>query len=73
MFIFIHFIVFQVFFNGFHGDVSEAYCVGNVDSKGLKLVRVAKACLLSAIAQCGPGRPFSIIGNTIRYRALLNK
>ena len=41
--------------------------MGNVDSMGCNLVNVAKYCCDSGIAACGPGRPISIIGETVRY------
>jgi len=55
-----------VYFRGFHGDVSETFLVGNVDSVGRHLVNVSKYCCDSGIAVCKPGQPFSVIGKTIR-------
>ncbi|XP_015490716.1 methionine aminopeptidase 1D, mitochondrial isoform X2 [Parus major] len=54
-----------VYYNGYHGDTSETFLVGNVDKSGEKLVEVARKCRDEAIAACRPGAPFSVIGNTI--------
>ncbi|XP_077175834.1 methionine aminopeptidase 1D, mitochondrial isoform X2 [Paroedura picta] len=54
-----------VYFNGYHGDTSETFLVGNVDESGQKLVEVARKCRDEAIAACRPEAPFSVIGNTI--------
>ncbi|XP_054063925.1 methionine aminopeptidase 1D, mitochondrial isoform X3 [Rissa tridactyla] len=56
-----------VYYNGYHGDTSETFLVGNVDKSGQKLVEVARKCRDEAIAACRPGAPFSVIGNTIRF------
>ncbi|XP_074729320.1 methionine aminopeptidase 1D, mitochondrial isoform X3 [Strix uralensis] len=55
----------NVYYNGYHGDTSETFLVGNVDKSGQKLVEVARKCRDEAIAACRPGAPFSVIGNTI--------
>ncbi|KFR10261.1 hypothetical protein N306_04055, partial [Opisthocomus hoazin] len=57
-----------VYYNGYHGDTSETFLVGNVDKSGQKLVEVARKCRDEAIAACRPGAPFSVIGNTIRQQ-----
>ncbi|XP_053554413.1 methionine aminopeptidase 1D, mitochondrial isoform X2 [Bombina bombina] len=54
-----------VYYEGYHGDTSETFLVGNVDKRGEKLVEIAKRCRDEAIAACRPGAPFSVIGNTI--------
>nr|XP_020039510.1 methionine aminopeptidase 1D, mitochondrial isoform X2 [Castor canadensis] len=54
-----------VYYNGYHGDTSETFLVGNVDECGKKLVEVARRCRDEAIAVCRAGAPFSVIGNTI--------
>ncbi|KFV84851.1 hypothetical protein N308_13178, partial [Struthio camelus australis] len=56
-----------VYYNGYHGDTSETFLVGNVDKSGQKLVAVARKCRDEAIAACGPGAAFAVIGNTIRF------
>ncbi|XP_077010257.1 methionine aminopeptidase 1D, mitochondrial isoform X1 [Tamandua tetradactyla] len=54
-----------VYYNGYHGDTSETFLVGNVNECGKKLVEVARRCRDEAIAACRAGAPFSVIGNTI--------
>ncbi|XP_033109521.1 methionine aminopeptidase 1D, mitochondrial-like [Anneissia japonica] len=56
---------FTAFYNGFHGDLSETYCIGNVDETGRKLVDVARRCRDEAIKKCGPLQKLNVIGNTI--------
>ncbi|XP_015979347.2 methionine aminopeptidase 1D, mitochondrial isoform X1 [Rousettus aegyptiacus] len=56
-----------VYYNGYHGDTSETFLVGNVDECGKKLVAVARRCRDEAIAACRAGAPFSVIGNTISH------
>ncbi|NP_001405451.1 methionine aminopeptidase 1D, mitochondrial isoform 2 precursor [Mus musculus] len=56
-----------VYYNGYHGDTSETFLVGNVDESGKKLVEVARRCRDEAIAACRAGAPFSVIGNTISF------
>lgn len=52
--------------DGVHGDLSETYCVGNVDDESRNLVRVTRQCLDDAIAVCKPNEKLSLIGNRIR-------
>ncbi|KAJ2375209.1 hypothetical protein GGI05_007175, partial [Coemansia sp. RSA 2603] len=54
-----------VFKGGFHGDTSATFAAGSVDQKGLDLMRTTKEALEIAIQACGPGVPFSVIGQTI--------
>ncbi|KAF3824376.1 hypothetical protein GH733_008661 [Mirounga leonina] len=56
-----------VYYNGYHGDTSETFLVGNVDECGKKLVEVARRCRDEAVAACRAGAPFSVIGNTISH------
>ncbi|XP_006636654.1 methionine aminopeptidase 1D, mitochondrial isoform X3 [Lepisosteus oculatus] len=58
-----------VYLNGYHGDTSETFLVGNVDERGRVLVEAARRCRNDAIAACEPGAPLCIIGNTISQRA----
>merc|ERR1719193_2053786 len=55
-----------VFKDGFHGDCSETFLVGQVDEAGVELVDTAKAALHVGIDQCGPGKTFSGIGAAIQ-------
>jgi methionyl aminopeptidase len=50
---------------GFHGDCSEMFVVGEYDARGQKLVNVTRGALQAAIAVCKPGVPFSTIGEVI--------
>ncbi|XP_019632235.1 PREDICTED: methionine aminopeptidase 1D, mitochondrial-like [Branchiostoma belcheri] len=54
-----------VYYNGFHGDTSETFLVGNVDEAGCTLVDVARRCRDKAITVCRPGTQFCEIGRTI--------
>ncbi|EMD40351.1 hypothetical protein CERSUDRAFT_45112 [Gelatoporia subvermispora B] len=54
-----------VFKDGFHGDTSRTFLVGNVDDMGRELIQVTEDALELAIAECGPGRPFKNIGRAI--------
>ncbi|KAJ1651868.1 hypothetical protein IWQ61_007667 [Dispira simplex] len=57
-----------VFTEGFHGDTSQTFLVGQVDSAGQHLVQVTQDALHRAIAVCKPGAPLHCIGDTIeRY------
>ncbi|XP_059915520.1 methionine aminopeptidase 1D, mitochondrial [Gadus macrocephalus] len=59
-----------VYFEGYHGDTSETFLIGQVDEPGQRLVEIAKRCRDEAIAACRPGAPLSVIGNTISEIAL---
>lgn len=55
-----------VYLEGYHGDCSETYLVGEGHGEEEKrLVRVAKEARDSAIALCAPGLPLNIIGHSI--------
>ncbi|PXF45294.1 Methionine aminopeptidase 1A [Gracilariopsis chorda] len=58
-----------VFHNGFHGDCSETFLVGDVDEKGRKLARVTHECLEKAIEICKPGLAVKKIGGVIEDHA----
>ncbi|KAH6902817.1 methionyl aminopeptidase [Coprinopsis sp. MPI-PUGE-AT-0042] len=51
--------------DGYHGDTSQTFLVGNVDEQGRELVDVTNQCLQAAIAACGPGQLFRNIGKAI--------
>ncbi|RDX55328.1 methionine aminopeptidase [Lentinus brumalis] len=57
-----------VYLDGFHGDTSRTFLIGDVvrDEKGRELVNVTEAALEAGIAACGPGRPFKGIAQAIR-------
>ncbi|KAK9701235.1 hypothetical protein K7432_011809 [Basidiobolus ranarum] len=54
-----------VFLNGFHGDNSATFLVGNVDDQGRELVQATKESLDLAVNICKPGVPFKEIGRVI--------
>ena len=58
-----------VYVDGVHGDCSETFPIGEVDTKGLKLIEVAKKCLDKGISECGPDVPFAHIGHKIERLA----
>lgn len=55
----------SVFVNGFHGDLSETFFIGDVDENAQRLVKVTKECLDQAISICGPGQELKKIGEII--------
>lgn len=54
-----------VYYNGYHGDLSEMFLVGNVDEKGKELVKVTHDAWQEAIKYCKPGQPYKGIGAVI--------
>lgn len=56
-----------MYLDGYHGDTSETFLVGQVDETGQRLVETARRCRDEAIAACKPGAQLCVIGNTIRY------
>ncbi|CAG9135217.1 unnamed protein product [Plutella xylostella] len=61
-----------VYLKGFHGDCSKTFVVGNVDQRGLELIKITEEALNLAIKNCGPDVPFSEIGSTIHRYAKQN-
>ncbi|XP_027154442.1 methionine aminopeptidase 1D, chloroplastic/mitochondrial isoform X2 [Coffea eugenioides] len=58
-----------VYLNGYHGDTSATFFVGDVAEEARKLVQVTKECLDKAISICAPGVEFNKIGKTIHNLA----
>lgn len=58
-----------VYHNGFHGDCSAMYLIGNVDEAGRALVKATEQALESAISICRPGEYFCNIGHEVEYVA----
>lgn len=54
-----------VYLNGYHGDTSETFLVGNVDDDGRKLIDITNKALAAGIRACGPGLPFKRIAAAI--------
>ncbi|KAK1878984.1 Methionine aminopeptidase 1D mitochondrial [Dissostichus eleginoides] len=59
-----------VYLDGYHGDTSETFLIGQVDEVGQRLVETARRCRDEAIAACRPGAQLCVIGNTISEIAL---
>ncbi|KAG0076070.1 Methionine aminopeptidase 1D, chloroplastic/mitochondrial [Podila epicladia] len=55
-----------VYLDGYHGDTSATFLVGNVDKAGKELVERTQESLDEAIAICKPGMPLNQIGKTIQ-------
>ncbi|CAG9856724.1 unnamed protein product [Phyllotreta striolata] len=58
-----------VFHDGFHGDCSKTFLIGDVDEQGKKLVEATKECLHAGIELCRPGASFREIGCRIEEKA----
>ncbi|XP_044265998.1 methionine aminopeptidase 1D, mitochondrial [Tribolium madens] len=58
-----------VLYNGYHGDCSKTFLVGNVDDLGKELVKATETCLEEAISICKPGVKFCKIGERIEHKA----
>ena len=58
---------------GYHGDLNETFCVGNVDEDGRKVVETAFHCLSAALAMVKPGTLYRDLGTTIHKVAAENK
>jgi methionyl aminopeptidase len=54
-----------VYKNGYHGDTSRTYLVGNVDNKTKLFVQRTKDAMYKGIDIAKVGRPFNIIGKVI--------
>ncbi|PSR78312.1 hypothetical protein PHLCEN_2v7434 [Hermanssonia centrifuga] len=54
-----------VYLDGFHGDTSKTFLVGDVDRIGRDLVQTTEEALEAGIRVCGPGRPYRGIARAI--------
>lgn len=63
------FPIFKTFYNGYHGDCSKTFLVGNVDKEGRDLVNATEICLYEAINICKSGQYFRKIGAVIEETA----
>lgn len=54
---------------GYYGDSARTHCVGEVEPKANRLVRVTEACLWRSIAQCAPGNRLGDVGWAIEEMA----
>ncbi|KAK9841101.1 hypothetical protein WJX84_003371 [Apatococcus fuscideae] len=55
-----------VYLNGYHGDTSSMFRVGNVSEADWNLCTVTEAARDAAITACGPGVPINRIGQVIQ-------
>jgi methionyl aminopeptidase len=55
--------------DGFHGDTSEMFVVGDIPEEAQRLIRVTRECLWLGIDQVGPGKHLGNIGAAIREHA----
>lgn len=58
-----------VWYNGYHGDCSKTFLIGDVDEQGQKLVAASEQCLNESILLCKPKTRFSALGTFIEQRA----
>ncbi|XP_046478830.1 methionine aminopeptidase 1D, mitochondrial [Neodiprion pinetum] len=58
-----------VFLNGYHGDCSAMFKVGEVDEEARQLIDATETCLSKAISICKPNENFSSIGQIIEETA----
>ncbi|KIK64237.1 hypothetical protein GYMLUDRAFT_161835 [Collybiopsis luxurians FD-317 M1] len=54
-----------IYLNGYHGDTSQTWLVGDVDLPGRLLCSITNQALEAGISACGPGQPFKNIGQAI--------
>ncbi len=52
--------------NGFYGDSSETFLIGNVSDEARRLVNVSAESLQRGINAVGPGKPLSVVGEAIQ-------
>lgn len=58
---------------GYHGDLNETFCVGNVDDDGRRLVKTSFDCLATALSMVKPGTLYRDLGTAIEKTAKANK
>jgi len=58
-----------LYLNGYHGDTSAMFCVGDIDDRAELLVQAARECRDAGISVCRDGAPFSQIGEIIAETA----
>jgi len=61
-----------VYLDGFHGDCSKTFPVGNIDEEAKKLIQVTEECLQIGIDVCKPGGLYHEIGFQIEAHAERN-
>jgi methionyl aminopeptidase len=58
--------------DGFHGDTSKMFCVGDVPSHAQRLIKVTQECLYKAIELVRPGTTLGDIGHVIQQHGESN-
>jgi methionyl aminopeptidase len=58
---------------GYHGDLNETFCVGNVDEDGRRVVQTSFECLQAAMEIVKPGTLYRDLGNSIEKVAKKNR
>lgn len=58
--------------NGYHGDTSVMFAVGDIPSYAKRLIRITQECLYLGIAQVKPGAQLGDIGHAIQQHAEKN-
>lgn len=58
-----------IIYDGWHGDTSRMFYVGDVSLKAKKLVKTTYECMMIGIEQVKPGVKFNEIGNAIENHA----
>jgi len=61
-----------VYLDGYHGDTSKTFLVGDVDDLGRELIDITEQALEAGINACSPLRPFKDIGRAI-YNVVRDK
>ncbi len=55
--------------DGYHGDTSKMFCVGDVPTHAQRLIRITQECLYKAIELVKPGATLGDIGHVIQQHA----
>jgi methionine aminopeptidase len=58
---------------GYHGDLNETFCVGDVDEDGRRVVQTSFECIQAAMEIVKPGTLYRDLGNSIEKVAKKNK
>ncbi|MDD2759270.1 MAG: type I methionyl aminopeptidase [Methylomonas sp.] len=59
--------------DGYHGDTSKMFCIGDTSPHARRLVEIARQCLFLGIEQVKPGAHFGDIGHAIQKYAESNR
>lgn len=55
--------------DGYHGDTSQMFCIGQLSEKAKRIVRISRECLLKGIELVQPGVHLGDIGFAIQHHA----